>query len=402
MLQPSDLPGVSMTAEQIYKAYVGGLDIPTLARATGYGYAAIDQIINGVKHNHETALRVNRATSSLQGYGRASLDLAVLKSGVSAASQVQGVDRVAQATQQLQQQAQQFQIPAQMAVSLAQSVAGKADRSDVTLNDLIGALFQLDLIKSIAWLPKESEFPLKANYTQAVYYAIRKPAGVLLPLVKDNKIDPADAAAALKSPEAESVSRIHESWNYNTSIAFFKAALRGSTRTALRAYGRKIAESVEAQEKAELATARGYTDLSRQYRELDDQKRSTASRVRTEAITDAALQGVNVGQLNALFDLTAATSALGAAAAFRPSFTADEEENAKTAQMAAVIGEATGADSTGGSATTEDIVNNTESTTSGFTLPDFIVGEKGLTTGAKAGLVIATLGLAYFLFGRGR
>ena len=382
-----------MTAEQIYKAYVGGLDMPTLARATGYGYAAIDRIINSVKHDNETAYRVKAATSSLRGYGSIPLASSVRRSGVSSNAMV-----AADTQLQVQQSPQMFQIPARIAIGLAQSIAGKPDRSDVTLEDLIGALFQLDLIKSIAWLPKEGDYSTSALYSGAVYLALKKPAQVLLPLVKDNKIDPVDAAAALKSPEAQQVARIYESWDYATPVALFKAGLSSDQRRRVRLYGTNIAESVKAQEKSDLATERGYTDLAYRYKNKAQQKEDTAFRVKTQTITDAALYGVNVDQFNALFDLTGAVSALGAAAAYRPSFTSDEEENAKTAQAAAVIEEATGAESNGSSTTVEDIVSNTENMTDGFNLPSFIVGEKGLTIGAKVGLSIVGFGLVYLLF----
>ena len=414
-----------MTAEQIYKAYVGGLDIPTLARATGYGYAAIDHIIKNVKEDHENAVRVNKMTSVFHGYDSSNWSdnlVQAVKTGMStvkAAAESSDTPVVNQNSLQAFREgavsalaASQNTVLTSAGAAAAAAAAGGLDRSNITYDDLITALFQLGLIKSITWLPQESAYRDRGEYLDAVYDAAKKPLEVLLPLVQSNKIDAAEAAAALKSSEAERVYSINKAWTdqYGTgalqSIAKFKNSLPLGTKYEVNIYGTKIARAVEKQEKSELASQKGYTRFASQLLSESQNALSDAMQRKTRAIGEAALQNVSVEKLNQLFDLTGATSALGAAAAYRPALTDNEEENAQTLQSAAVIDEATGADSIGSGAssdtTPEDIAENTDTVIDEEDKPVLVSKQRGLSVGVKVGIAAASFGLLYLLFLRGK
>lgn len=319
-----------MKSHQVYKAYLAGMDITQLAAATGYGYAAIDQIIQQESQAQQMHGLFQKNTSSFRSYGRG--EPTISRNALSASSAVR-----TQAQQQLQS-GKVISDSTQAAIKQAvDQVKSQSEYGTATTDSLIDALFSLDLIKDIPWLNVQAS----GGYAQTQRQRLKGPVQVLLPLVQRGVINPTDMAAALKDESAAIVSNILAVWPYSAySIAQFKDSLstldqqRLQSMMTLRAKQKRLGVLADIVKPTNATYAES---LNQQARGIIGQ----INNLEAQLLSAEAVRGTNIDHLKAFIQYKLAATTLATVAAYKPAYTEDQVDNTSTAAISDVIGKST-------------------------------------------------------------
>lgn len=319
-----------MKPHQVYKAYLSGMDVTQLAHATGYSYAAIDQIIQQNKAGQQMHGLFQESTSSLRKgsapvYGRTGLSARAAQV-VSNRESLQAQSPITPATQAAIKEA-------------VQQIRSSEFRS-ATTDDLIDALFALDLVKDIPWLNKRQEGGISAAKQRQ---QLKAPVHILLPLVQEGKLTPADMASALKSPNAEIASESKARWSVSTPKSFdsFKNSLSSLDKRRVSRMMELVAEQARLFATADAIQSSNATEATRLKAEGSALGAQYAS-LRAELLASAAVKGINVDLLELFLQYKQAAVRLVSTAAYEPTFVGLPLVDTNTAAIAAVIADSTG------------------------------------------------------------
>ena len=317
-----------MKPHQVYKAYLSGMDVTQLAHATGYSYAAIDQIIQQNRVGQQMNGLFQESTSSLRKgsapvYGRTGLSARAAQTARVRAT-LQAKSPITPATQ--------------AAIKEAVQQVRSSEFKSATTDDLIDALFALDLVKDIPWLMATSSLPISVQRRQ-----LKAPVHILLPLVQDGTLTPTDMASALKSPNAKLAYESQARWKTSTSKSFdsFKNSLSSLDKQRVGRMMELMAEQARLFAAADAVESSNATEATRLKAEGSALGGQYAS-LRAELLASAAVKGVNVDLLELFLQYKQAAVRLVSTAAYEPTFVGLPLIDTNTAAIAAVISDSTG------------------------------------------------------------